>query len=184
MDDFRNRRKRFFEGLDDFMGDDVFIFDEFFNTRIHDRLNRLMREAFQEFENREIEPGKSIVYGFSMRSGPDGKPVVEEFGNVPRPGEDQLPGEREPLVDVIDGKEEVTVIAELPGVDKNDIDLNADGRSLTISVDTADRRYGKTLRMPAEVDPDSIKANYKNGILEVKLKRAGKRPGQKKIRVD
>jgi HSP20 family protein len=170
---------------------DDFIFggfdDEF--GRMQDHINRIMREVFRDFdtiEPSEIEPGKKYVYGFTMRTGPDGKPVVDEFGNVPRMGRDEVPGEREPLVDVIDGNEEITVIAELPGVSKEDIDLNTDEKSLTINVDTESRKYHKDLKLPAAVKPDGVKAAYKNGVLEVKLKRAEpqKERPKKKITVE
>jgi HSP20 family protein len=64
-----------------------------------------------------------IVYGYSVKIGQDGKPIVRKFGNV-----DSSPGfigsgisvkeQREPLVDIISGSENITVVAELPGVIK------------------------------------------------------------------
>lgn len=126
---------------------------------------------------REIGP---IVYGYSMKVGPDGKPVVREFGNLKpsRPRGIGLRGpkievidKREPLVDVIDEGDGVKVVSELPGVDKSDIRLSCDGRTLTISVDTADRKYFKEERLGADVDPDSAKASFKNGVLEVNFRK-------------
>ncbi len=183
MDDIPNRRKRFFEGLDDFMGDDFGGFGEEFR-RVREQMDRMMRDVLSHDHLGE-EPGKSYVYGFSMHTGPDGRPVMEEFGNVPKPGVEEIPGEREPLVDVIDGKDEITVIAELPGVEKQDIDLKADERSLQIHVDNKARKYHKELRMPAEVDPDTIKASYKNGILEVKFRRKERKAdGKRRINIE
>jgi len=183
MDDFRDGRKSFFRDIDDFMDDDFMGFGEEFR-RIREQMDRMMRDVMSH-DHPGDEPGKSYVYGFRMHTGPDGKPLVEEFGNVPKPGVHEIPGGREPLVDVIAGKEEITVIAELPGVDKKDIDLKADERGLQILVDNPGRRYHKELKMPSEVDPDTIKASYKNGILEVKLKRRRqKTEDKKKIRID
>ncbi|MFH1055565.1 MAG: archaeal heat shock protein Hsp20 [Candidatus Altiarchaeota archaeon] len=178
MDDPSRRRRRFFEGMFD---DDLFdMFDE--EVR---RMEEHMSFLFDEMSRRPEGGGmRKYVYGFTMRPGPDGSPVLEEFGNVPRSAGEQIPGEREPLVDVIDGKEEVSVIAELPGVDKKDIDLEADQRTLSISVDTPNRKYHKELRIPSEVDPESIKAAYKNGVLEVKLKKTNGKSGGKRIQVD
>ena len=185
MDEPKKHKRKPFDILDGLMDDDLFGLDDDFHMRIHERIDRLMREAFANVEDMKVEPGRSFVYGFSMQTGPDGKPVVKEFGNVPKSGAAHMPGEREPLVDVIDGESEVTVIAELPGVEKEDIDLNADERSLSIIVDAKERRYHKELRLPADVDPDSIKAAYKNGILEVKLKRIErKRNVKRKVQVD
>lgn len=119
-----------------------------------------------------------FVWGWSMTMGPDRKPVIREFGNLKpstwaRPWESpfDLSEEREPLVDVLEGHEDIRVIAELPGVEKQDIRLYATGRTLTISVDTKERKYHKELELPAEVDPKNAKSSYRNGVLEVTLRR-------------
>lgn len=120
-----------------------------------------------------------FVYGYSMTVGPDGKPVIREFGNVkpsmrpsafgpPKPGL-KVVEEREPLVDTIVEPDAIRVVAELPGVEKADIELNGAERSLTISVDTEKRKYYKEVDLPEDVDPDSAKASYNNGVLEVRL---------------
>ena len=139
---------------------------------------------------REMGP---FVYGYSFSVGPDGKPVIREFGNV-KPSisggtSDARPkltvkDEREPLVDAIVNDETVKVVAELPGVEKPDIAVECDGRTLTLKVDTEKRRYYKRLDLPAEVDPDTSKANYKNGVLELVLTRKTKGPKPKQIRID
>ncbi len=140
---------------------------------------------------REMGP---FVYGYSFSMGPDGKPVVREFGNVkpsmrgspygaPRP-KLAVKDEREPLVDTIVHDDTVKVVAELPGVEKSDIALECDGRTLTLKVDTDKRRYSKQLELPVEVDPDTSKANYKNGVLELVLNRKAKGSKAKPIRID
>jgi HSP20 family protein len=122
---------------------------------------------------KEIGP---IVYGYSMTIGPDGRPVIREFGNVKR-GSEPLKGitdKREPLVDVVEGEKQVRIIAEIPGVRKEDIDIRVDGRVLTIAVDTPDRKYEKRLQLPDSAIVDGAKSSYNNGILEITFE---KRPG-------
>ena len=88
---------------------------------------------------KEIGP---IVYGYSMTIGPDGKPVIREFGNVKR-SDDPLKGitdKREPLIDVVEGEKQVRIIAEIPGATKEDIEMSVRDMTLTISVDTNDRQ--------------------------------------------
>ncbi|MEM3671336.1 MAG: archaeal heat shock protein Hsp20 [Thermoprotei archaeon] len=145
-------------------------------------LDKLFKELNDEFEEefesvfRQIRPRVSaegqrigpIVYGWSMVIGPDGKPVVRQFGNVPRKAMD---AEREPLVDVQEGEEEVSVIAEMPGVDKSEIKLNSTPTNLEIK---AGQKYYKSIDLPAEVIPQNSKATYKNGVLEVKLQKKEK----------
>ncbi len=77
-------------------------------------------------------------------------------------------------------EEVIKVVAEVPGVEKDDINLNASERKLIISVDTPQRKYYKEVDLPAEVDPKSTKASYKNGVLEVVLKKVG---GGKGVRI-
>ncbi|MFQ6135034.1 MAG: Hsp20/alpha crystallin family protein, partial [Nitrososphaerales archaeon] len=109
---------------------------------------------------------------------------IREFGNI-KPslrGREpvELSDKREPLVDVFDEKDTVRVIAELPGVEKEDINLAVEGKTLTVSVDAA-RKYYKKVDLPAEVDAEGTQASYKNGILEVILKKpkAEERRGKK-----
>lgn len=175
-----DRGKRGRRDFDDFFSG--FGFDDDFQ-RIIDNMMNFMDEGFSKSLFNEIN--NPFVYGFSMRPGAGGKPVFQEFGNVP--GEDdQVPRDWEPLVDVIDGEKEITVIVELPGVNKEDIRLNALEDHLSIKVDTESRRYHKELDLPAEVEPESVKATYKNGVLEVKLKRrkSGDKANEEKHRID
>ncbi|MGQ9680843.1 MAG: archaeal heat shock protein Hsp20 [Candidatus Bathyarchaeia archaeon] len=126
-----------------------------------------------------------FVYGYSMKIGPDGKPIIREFGNMKpglggsgRPPLD-LQDQREPLVDVIDEGNSIKIIAELPGVEKEDIKLYATSKTLTISVDTPQRKYYKELELPAEIDESSAKSTYKNGILEAILSKKYKTTGRR-----
>lgn len=134
---------------------------------------------------KEIGP---IVYGYSMTIGPDGKPVIREFGNVRRTPRKEwreaISDTREPLVDVVEGAKEIRVLAELPGARKQDIELTVDGKSLVISAETAARKYRKELELPYAVELEGSKSTFNNGILEVTLaKRKGRSSGVR-IRVD
>jgi len=154
------RRRRWFD--DDFF----FPFE-----KLREEMERMAEEMFHlddEFfkESRKI-PG-SKVYGVSIHIGPDGKPVVKEFGDI-RPREKKITEEREPLVEVVRDGNELVVVAEVPGVEKEDIKLNWKNDSLEIKVETAGRKYYKKLSLPAKVDYKKAKINYKNGILEVRL---------------
>lgn len=186
-------RKKRDEGKDDedsydpFLDRDAFGFDDVFGDfkRIDQMMHELMKGAFSgkiKFE------GQPFVYGFSLKTGPDGKPVFEEFGNVrpqgPASTKPVISEAREPLVDVMGKGEEIIVIAELPGVRKEDIDLEAAGKSLEIKVDTPDKKFYKRVELPCDVLEDATDATYNNGVLEVKLKRVGMaKPKGKKIQV-
>lgn len=74
-------------------------------------------------------------------------------------------------VDVHETPEEIRVIADLPGVNKEDIGLTCDGKALTISAQNSRREYDERVSLPGKVDEHSARATYNNGILEVTLAR-------------
>jgi len=84
---------------------------------------------------------------------------------------------------VIETDEEVQVIAEMPGVNKEDIELNATERELEIKAESENRRYYERVELPCEVIPDSAKARYNNGVLEVIFKKKYPEKKGKKIKV-
>lgn len=159
------------------------------NKELKEFTSRIPKDYVRE---RKLQNGRKIrewgpfVYGYSMTIGPDGKPVTREFGNVkPSKHGPMIKEEREPLIDVVSTDGEVKVVAELPGVDKKDIKLNALGDMLAISVDTPDHRYYKEVELPTEVESKDAKTSYKNGVLEVTLKKTKKRkPKGRPIKID
>lgn len=159
------RRRSFFDNFFPDLGD----FDKF-----DEMIEEMMKEHFRDFDARNLRSGKPVVYGFSMRVDEDGKPVIQEFGNVQK---GKVKGEREPLVDVIDGEKEVTVIAELPGVEKQYLHISTTKNEFSINVTDPNRRFAKKIALPCSVDEKSARAKLKNGILEVVLTK--KHPSKK-----
>ncbi len=137
-------------------------------------LDKMWKDTMSE--NTKQNP---IFYGFRITTGPDGKPQFEEFGNM-KPGlrGPEISERIEPLVDIVEEKDEIVVVADMPGVEKDEIRLSAIEDTLTIDVDAERRKYHKEVRLPAKVNPDSAKASYKNGVLEVRLKKTGKTRGR------
>lgn len=155
--------------------------------RIEKITDEMMHQAFRTFSSPFEAPktrGKSVgphVYGFSISVDADGRPKIREFGDVHngRYGP-KIREQSEPLVDVLVENEAVVVVAELPGVEKEDIHLYASKDDVTIQVDTPQRKYQKELPLPEEVDPKPVQTSYNNGVLMVQFKKKGKR---KKIRI-
>ena len=191
-------------------------FDEWFGKRrrsgswfpdideIMREFDRTFQNAFKNFEQqipknlvreRKMDDGSivretgPIVWGYSVKIGPDGKPDVRRFGNV-----DAFPNmlgggvsvreEREPLVDVIKGSEDLKVIAEVPGVSKENLKVSADETSVTIESVTGEPRYHKRVELRDSVDPATAKSTYKNGILEVTLRLKSKSSGGVSIPIE
>jgi HSP20 family protein len=131
-----------------------------------------------------------FVYGYSVTVGPDGKPKVREFGNVKpetRQGKPYIDvkEKREPLADVMTEDDEIRVLIELPGVDKKDIKLSGTETMLTISVDTAERKYFKEVELPAKVEIKKATSKYKNGVLDITIpKKKEEKPKGETINIE
>ena len=74
-------------------------------------------------------------------------------------------------LDVHETEAEVRVVADIPGVEKEAIDLKCDGSVLTIEAGSDGREYSERLTLPSRVDEHSASATYNNGILEVTFDR-------------
>ena len=139
-------------------------------AEMRERMDRI----FEAFMKNELGPDRTpLVYGFSLQADLDGEPVMQEFGNyrtTSRIGARE-PEEREPLIDVIESNEQVRVIVELPGVRREDIMIDARERSLEIEVDNELKQFHQQIDLPCGVLPDSVKASYKNGVLEISMRR-------------
>jgi len=112
------------------------------------------------------------VYGFSVKMGLGGKPVIEQFGNIKATEKGAVVAEvGEPIVDVFDEGEKLVVIAELPGVEESDIHLEVRDDILNLTAEAEGRKYSKEVLLPSPVDAGSMESSYKNGILEIKLRK-------------
>jgi len=171
--DKRKKKKEFFSEDDDFTD---------FND-ISKMMNEMMKRAFSgSFSIKPAQMNKPMVYGFSMKMSPKGEPRFEEFGNI-APKQKKIKQKREPLVDVIDKEKEVTVIAELPGVEKKEIDVlvTEDGKKLIIDVT---KKFYKEVNLPSTVK-GKADAHYKNGVLEVNLTKVKpSKPKKQKIKIE
>jgi HSP20 family molecular chaperone IbpA len=82
--------------------------------------------------------------------------------------------EPKPLIDVLNGEDEVIIVAELAGFNKEDLKINVESQRLILSAKTFERKYHKSLNLPARVIPNTMCTTYKNGVLEIRLKKAAK----------
>ena len=151
------------------------MFKEIFK-QLSKNLPEELRGLSPEEITKEFMKKGPIMYGFNLGFGPDGKPIMDSFGNLekePISGERIVRKTREPLVEVNEEPDQIILIAEMPGVNKEDIQLNATNRSITISTEkiVSGRSYFKEIDLPAAINQDYAKARYTNGILEVRLKK-------------
>ncbi|MBU6955835.1 Hsp20/alpha crystallin family protein [Hahella sp. HN01] len=94
-----------------------------------------------------------------------------------------------PNLDISEGKESYSISVELPGVSKEDVKVSLDGQRLTISGEKkheseekredyhcVERSYGSFMRiltLPDNADGERLYANFKNGVLTLKVPKAG-----------
>jgi len=82
--------------------------------------------------------------------------------------------EREPIVDIFEERDHIKVMAELTGIEENEIKLDIENDTLTINIDTPTRKYYKKVELPNPVKKDDVESIYRNGILEVTLRKMKK----------
>ncbi len=106
-----------------------------------------------------------FMAGFSFNVGPEGKPSIQFFGDNPA----HIDGPRAPLAEqIIDEKSGILhLVLDMPGVEKEDIEVSATEDSALVEAEREDRNYRAELRLKAQVDPESGTAEYKNGVLEI-----------------
>lgn len=129
---------------------------------LQDRMNRLFEDATQRRARAESETGDELERG-----------------------------DWQPAADIFESDEEYTIALDLPGIDRSALDISVDENRLTIrgtkksdnrTRARAERPQGKFLRsfsIPGSVDQGSIQAEYKDGVLEVRLPRRKEQKAQR-----
>jgi HSP20 family protein len=137
------------------------IFDEM--QRMQEEMDRIFNDFFAHTPHRQLGPEK-------------GKEIQKT---------ERMPGMRKAFVDVQETEKDVIVTAELPGMDREDIELNVTSDRVEIKAQrreerteekegfkTFGRRYAgffRSVPLVSVVKPEDAKATYKNGVLEITL---------------
>jgi HSP20 family protein len=164
--------------------DETFRDIDAFYKKLTERMFRQMEEidkAIQsgrlkgEWDVRPIE--KPGVRGYVAQ----GRFQLGEPLTIPKQALDET---REPLTDIFEDKEHVKLYVELPGVEKDDIQLNVTDKQAEIKA----KNFYKTIDLPTRnVEFEKATANYKNGVLEVKIskkKTAASEEKKKTIKIE
>ncbi|MFP4631866.1 MAG: Hsp20/alpha crystallin family protein [Halobacteriales archaeon] len=153
---------------------------------IFEQMNEMMERmtANMGFGNLGPENGGFGGVRFTKKPGEDAR--VESFGDWGA-GEADVAGSTAAgttHVDVMEEEDHVRVVADLPGVSKQDIEVQLNGDVLHVSAESGDRSYDERARIDAEVDPDTAEASYNNGVLEVSFERLDDGDEGRTIQVD
>ena len=157
-------------------------FDRLFKQMSSSFMN--LDDVFETLKNVGNATGP-IFYGYTMTTGPDGKPIINEYGNV-KPNILPIAVKREPLIDTfVDEKEKtLKVVAEMPGVEKSDVNVVVgDDKVIHIDAEHGEKKYHVKVPIKHKIDAESPKATYKNGILELVFKLEDERSKGKTVNV-
>lgn len=168
-------RDRFFEQIEKEFSD------------AEDMLNRMFKTVTESgVDGARSQP---YFYGYQITVGTDGKPHIREFGNV-RPSQKGLIEQnevRQPLVDTSINEKENTMIitAEMPGITKEDVKVTMEEGLVKIHAEKGNKKYHTELPVDKELDEDTTKASYINGVLELRIQfKKPLKPKSKEIKVD
>ena len=143
-----------------------------------EKLGELSEKGEQLSRTGELQGlGKDVkgIYGFTVKVGlgNDG-PRVEPFGNIRQDresGHTVVQEVREPVVDVFEEDDHVLVVAEMPGVSVEDVQITVEDDLLTISAQRGDKKYRKEVLLPASSTREKTQVTCNNGVVEIKCMR-------------
>jgi HSP20 family protein len=150
---------------------------EFFNGlgSFIEKLGELSEQGEELHKTGEIRgPDDRLrgIFGFNVKVGLGDEGLkVEPFGNVRK---DEV---RQPMVDVFDEGDHVLVVAEMPGVGEEDLQLELKDDVLIIAAERGEMKYRKEVLLPDTFSAGQMSHSCRNGVLEVKLARQTPREG-------
>jgi HSP20 family protein len=119
-----------------------------------------------------LENGMKGVYGFTVNTVMEGSSKVKALDHIKKITNGQkVDEEREPLTEILDQKDEIIVISEIPGVEENDIIIKLKEKILKFTATNNSRKYRKQILLSDYVHKQSFSYIYKNGVLEIKIKK-------------
>lgn len=138
-----------------------------------------MEEILKKFENMMDRMQKTMDRALDDFGRPRQVRLLPEEGDI-------IPsGYRKPYLDIIEKENEIIAKIEMPGLKKDDIQINLTNDRLEVSADIKKEKekseegyiykerhhekYYRSVLLPSSIDPDNSKADYENGILEIKM---------------
>ncbi|MDR2203590.1 MAG: Hsp20/alpha crystallin family protein [Nitrososphaerota archaeon] len=105
-----------------------------------------------------LKPAKNTRYSPSFR--------------VPKGYSKRKFSDLKPLIDIFQENNWITIVADIAGFNKESFKINVKDQKITLSAKSKERRFYKSLNLPKVVIPSDIHTTFKNGVLEIKLKKA------------
>lgn len=128
------------------------------------------------------EDGKTVIRGFTIIGQPGKKPTVfgfngqYEYDDLDYEEDDEREGDfyifkQEPFIDIFETDDKLVLLADL-GVEKENVEYFPYCSHVEINVITNNTGYSRVIDLPCGVDPQTMVASYKNGVLELTFDRA------------
>ena len=115
------------------------------------------------------------IYGFTVKVGLGGEqPRIEPFGNIRRDvrsGRTVVQEVREPVVDIFEEADHVLVVAEMPGISAEDVQVEVEGKVLSITAEKKDKKYRKEIVLPQAFPREKMQISCNNGVFEIRCVR-------------
>jgi HSP20 family protein len=148
-------KKRDFEDLERFM---AYALNQFFCSMPY--LDEIMR-------------GEPFTLGFAIKFGSKGKARMKMYARTRKRRRHKHKRPIKALVDVVHYEDSVLVTAFLPGCLEKDIDVKVTPRAVILSSANDKAKFYKEIPLRAHIVPESAKKSFKNGVLEVTIKKVG-----------
>lgn len=154
-------------------------------VEIEDEVAEIMEKAREAGATLAQRP---LLYGWSLQMDEAGQPRFRSFGNLGKEIASLAEGWREPLISwhVDEEAREVHVTAELPGLSKEDIDVEVDADRVAIDAETEGRKYRARCTLPVGLEAEGSQAIYDNGVLDLVIpiqKTQASKPHKIEVRV-
>ena len=126
--------------------------------------------------NGEIKPENTKItgkYGFNIKLGPDGMQGINHgaFDDAFAEKKADTPKTVEPATDLFEEEDKVTLIAQLPGVKAEDVELAVDGYTVTLTAPKKEFCYIKKVRLKFVPEKERIKEDFNNSIYSAEILR-------------
>ena len=153
------------------------LFKKIFESMRKMYRNDNFEDFIQDTNDDRFRLNGNFVHGFGANIAPHNEINVPEFEND-RPmileERHEKSEKSEFSTDIIDTDGEISVTVNIPSAEKEDINLNVTDDSLEIIINTSKVRYHKIHKLPCDVKPNATIASYKNGVLDIVMKRKEK----------
>lgn len=131
---------------------------------------------FVRFEQIHVLKPRRGFYGASTLKGSQ-QLVRRQLGSrifhsrPPLPNMPGLKNGREPLLDLFEEGDNLVVLADIPSVDEDEVNIKVEENILKMSAGTTKRIFVQKVKLPTPIKKDTIKYSYNNGILQIMLEK-------------